>query len=141
LVHLIGFEDLVIQRHPIAVLQGQVLEAMAEVVRHRAVALQLAGQWRGGHALGDAAKDQDQLSDRPLRAVEGGVGEEVEDSFAVVAAVVDHRGAMTAMDAELIGALTAGADQALGMEPVEQGHVASVGVQQFFDGKVHDDLA
>ncbi len=114
---------------------------MAKVVQDRAVALQLAGELRGGDALSDTAKDQDQLSDRPLRSLKGGAGEEVEDPFAVIAAVVDDRSAMATVDSKLIWALTAGTNQALGMEPVEQGRVASVGVQQFFNGKVHDDLA
>ena len=113
---------------------------MTQVVQGRAIALEFAGQLGRGYALGDAAEDQDQLGDGPLRSLERTGGEKVEDPPAAVAAVVDDRAAMAAMDPDLIVRSAAGADQTLGMEPVEQDRVAGVGVQQFFDGKVHDDL-
>ena len=73
LVGLVGLQDLVIQRHPVAVPEGQVLEPVPQVQQLRAVALQLAGELGGGDALGDPADDQDQFDGPPLDAVEGRV--------------------------------------------------------------------
>ena len=64
LVGLVGLQHLVIQRHDVAVAEGEVLEPVPQVQEFRAVAAQLAGQLGGGDALGEAADDQDQSRGR-----------------------------------------------------------------------------
>src|SRR3954454_9014969 len=58
LVGLVGLQHLVIQRHPVAVPEGQVLEPVPQVQQLRAVALQLPGQLGGGDTLCEPADDQ-----------------------------------------------------------------------------------
>src|SRR5215467_5666705 len=61
LVGLVGLQHFVVQRHEIAVAEGQVLETVPQVEQRRAVAAQLTGQLGGGDPLGEAAGDQDQF--------------------------------------------------------------------------------
>src|SRR3954451_18245757 len=75
LVGFVGLQDLVIQGHPVAVPEGQVLQPVPQVQQLRAVALQLTGELRGGDPLGDSADDQDQFDGPPLDPVEGRVRE------------------------------------------------------------------
>jgi hypothetical protein len=71
---LVGLQNLVVQREPVPAPEGRVLESTSQVRQFRAVAADFAGQWGGGDALGDAAKDQDQFAGPPLGAVQGRTG-------------------------------------------------------------------
>src|SRR5215470_18155686 len=53
LVGLVGLQHVVVQRHDVAVAEGEVLEPMPQVQQLGAVAAQLAGQLGGGDALGE----------------------------------------------------------------------------------------
>jgi hypothetical protein len=68
----------------------------------------------GGDALGEAAEDQHDFGESAMRPLRRGAGEGIEDPAAAEAAVVEHRGAMAAVDAEAIGGLAARAGQADG---------------------------
>src|SRR5262245_31075222 len=120
LVGLVGLQHRVIQRHDVAVAEGQALEAVPQVQELRAVAAQLAGQVGGRDPLGDAAEDQDQLAGPALDAVQGGPGEGVEDPAAVAAAEVQDRVAAATVDDQAIVAMTAGTGQAVGMQPADE---------------------
>src|SRR5262249_13047403 len=61
LVGLVGLQHRVLQRHDVAVAEGQILEPVPQVQQLRAVAAQLAGQLGGGDTLGETAEDQDQF--------------------------------------------------------------------------------
>ncbi len=144
LVHLVGLDgldDRVVRRHPVAVAERRVLEAMAEKGRLGAVALQFAGQLGRGHALGETSEDQDDLDHGSLGAFKGGPGQGVEDPLASSATVVEDRGAMAAVDAELVRVMTTRARRSVGMKPVEESLVTGVRVDESADGKIHDDLA
>src|SRR3954451_9888917 len=75
LVGLVGLQDLVIQWHPVAVPEGQVLQPVPQVQQLRSVALQLTGELGGGNSLGDPADDQHHFHGPPLAPVEGRVRE------------------------------------------------------------------
>src|SRR3954454_3140669 len=98
LVGFVGLQDLVVQRHPVAIPKGQVLESVPQVQQLGAVATQLARQLGGGDALGEAADDQYQLAGPPLEAMQGRVGEGIEDPPAVAAAEVQDRVAAAPVD-------------------------------------------
>jgi hypothetical protein len=105
-----------------------------------AVAAQLAGELRGGDALGEAAEDQHQLDDRPSGALQGRAGQGVEDPTARPAAIVEDRGAVAAMDSQSIAYPAPGTGQAVGVEPMQELGVAGVLVHQLGDGEVHGHL-
>ena len=91
---------------------------MAEPEQLRAAAPQLAGQLGGGDTLGDAAEDQDQLDRPPLGPLEGRPGEGGPDAAAGGASVGQDRGAVAAMELEMVAVATMGAGRSLGMEQV-----------------------
>jgi hypothetical protein len=82
---------------------------MAEVEQFAAVAAQLARQSGGGGPLGDAPEDQHQRDGPPLGALQERPGEGVEDPLAGRATVVEHRGAVTAVDAQSVACPAPGA--------------------------------
>jgi hypothetical protein len=140
LVHLVGLDRLVVQRQRVGGLQRLVLEPVAELQQVLAVPVQLAGQPRGGLALGDPPEDQQDLRGPPVGLVEGGAGERVEHPAAAVAAVVQDRGAVPAVDPQAVPGLTARADQPVGVEHGDELLVASVLVHELGDGEVHGGL-
>jgi hypothetical protein len=140
LVGLVGLQRSVIQRHPVPVAEGQVLEPVSQVEQLRAVAAQLAGQLRRGHALGEPADDQDQLPGPPLDALQGRAGERVEDPLAVAAAEVQDRVAAAAVDDHAVIGMTAGAGEAVGVQPLEELPVAGLLIHQIGDREVHGRL-
>src|SRR4051794_32178468 len=116
LVRLVGLQHLVIQRHPVAVPEGQVLEPVPQVQQLRAVALQLPGQLCGGDTLCEPADDQHEFGRPPLDPVEGRVGEGVEHPPAVAAPVVQDRGSAAAVDGHTVALMTAWAGEPVGVQ-------------------------
>ena len=113
---------------------------MAEAQQLRAIAVELTGQLGRRHPLGEPAHDQDQLDGSPFGPMQGGAGEGVEDPPARPAAEIEDRGAVTAVDAQLVARTAPRAGQAAGVEPLDQLGVAGVLVHQVRDGEVHDTL-
>jgi hypothetical protein len=140
LVGLVGLQDLVVQRHPVAIPKGQVLQSVPQVQQLGAVAIQLPRQLGGGDALGEAADDQYQLAGPRLEAMQGRAGEGVEDPLAVAAAEVQDRVAAAAMDDHAIRGVTARASDPLGVEPADEAVVAGLLVHQIDDREVHGCL-
>jgi hypothetical protein len=140
LVGLIGLQDLIIQGHPVAVPEGQVLKPVPQVQQLRAVALQLTGKLGGRNSLGDPADDQDQFDGPPLDPVEGRVREGVEHPFAMAAAVVQNRRASAAVDGHAVGLMAAWAGEPVGVQPRNQLGVTGVLVHQVGDREVHGRL-
>jgi len=99
---------------------------MAEAQQLRAIAPQLAGQLGRRYPLGEPAHDQDQLDGSPFGRVQGRAGEGIEDPPARRAAEVEDRGAMTAVDAQVVARPAPRAGQPAGMEPMDQLGVAGV---------------
>ena len=69
--------------------------------------------------------------------VQGGPREGVEDPAAPAALEVHHRGAMAAVDPQVLPLAAARAGQAVGVEQVDELGVASVLVQRVDQGEVH----
>jgi hypothetical protein len=113
---------------------------MAEAQQLRAIAPQLTGQRGRRHPLGEPAHDQDQLDGPPLGRVQGRAGEGVEDPPARLAAEVEDRGAVTAVDAQVVARPAPRAGQAAGVEPLDQLGIAGVLIHQVRDGEVHGTL-
>ncbi len=113
---------------------------MAQPEQLLAVAPQLAGESGSRDPLGDAAEDQHQFDDRTPGALQGGAGEGVEDATAGLAAIIEDRGAVTAMDAQAVTGAAPGTGQPVGVEPVKELGVAGVRVHQLGDGEVHGHL-
>jgi hypothetical protein len=110
---------------------------MPQAQQMHPVASQLAGQLRRRDALGDAAEDQDDLRRPPPHPLKGRAGPGVEDAAAVAALVLDHRGAVAAVDAEAIGGTASGAGQPAGVEHGEELGVAGALVHQVGEREVH----
>jgi hypothetical protein len=140
LVGLVGLQDLVVQRHQVAILKGQVLESVPQVQQLGAVAIQLARQLGGGDALGEATDDQYQLAGPPLDAMQGRAGEGVEDPLAVAAAEVQDRVAAAPVDAHPVVSMAARAGEAVGMQPLYELLVAGPLVHQVGDREIHGRL-
>jgi hypothetical protein len=140
LVRLVRLHGPVVQRHPVPVVVGQSLEPVSQPQQLRAIAAQLAGQLGGGHALGEAAEDQDQLPGPPLGAVQGRPREGVEDPLAVPAAEVQDRVTATAVDDHAIRGATARASEPIGVQPADEAFVAGLLVHQIGDREVHGCL-
>jgi hypothetical protein len=70
--------------------------------------------------------------------VELGAGEGVEDPSAGLAAVIEDRGAVAAVDLQLVTGVAAWAGQPVGVEEGEKLGVAGVLVHVFRDGEIHD---
>jgi hypothetical protein len=140
LVGLVGLQDLIVQRHQIAIPKGQVLESVPQVQQLGAVAIQLARQLGGGDALGEAAEDQYQFAGPPLEAMQGRVGKGVEDPLAVAAAEVQDRVAAAPVDDHAVVLMAARAGEAVGMQPLYELLVAGPLVHQVDDREIHGRL-
>jgi hypothetical protein len=137
LVQLIGLDGRIAQRVAVQFHPGVLLEAVPQLQEVLAVAAQLAGQLRRGDTLGEAAEDQHDLGGTPVRAFQCGAGEGVEDTAAGGAAVVEDRGAVAAMDVEMIVGLAVRAGQAIGVEQGDELVVAGVLVHEVDQREVH----
>jgi hypothetical protein len=140
LVHLVGLDHRVAQRLAGAGPRGRLLESVPQGQQVGPVALQLAGHLGGGDALGDAAEDQHDLRGAAMGLVEGRAGERVEDATAGRAAIIEHRGAVAAVDLQARAGPAAWTGQALGMEQLDDPLVAGILVHQFGDREVHGRL-
>jgi hypothetical protein len=139
LVQLVGLGVLIGQRRVIGVGQGAGLDLMPQSEQMLAADPDLAGELGGGHSLGDAAEDQEDLSGAQMGPLPGGVSEHVEDPATTPATVIDDRGVgATAMDVEALAGSAAGAGMALGMEQVEELLTAALLVHQVDDREVHE---
>lgn len=99
----------------------------------------LTGEFGGGHPLRDAPEDQEDLAGAEVCPLPGGAGEQVEDPAAAFAAVVNDRRLETmAMDVQPVPGGATGADQAAGMEQVQELVVATILVHQVEDREVHE---
>ena len=67
------------------------------------IAIEFAGQLRGGDALGESPEDQDQLAGPASDAMKDGRGEGIEHASAMAAAVIEDGGTVTAMGQVLSG--------------------------------------
>jgi hypothetical protein len=136
LVHRVGLDSGVIQGVAIQPKPGVLLEPVPQLQQVHPVTAQLPGQWPGGDALGDAAEDQDDRRRLAPHALEGGPGPGVKGAAAAPALVVEHRGAVAAVDAESLALTAAGAGQAAGVEQVDEPGGAGVLVHEVVPGEV-----
>jgi hypothetical protein len=139
LVHLVGLDLRIVQRQRVGGLQRLLLEPVPQSEQVLAVSLQRAGQACRGRALRDAAEDQEELRRSPVRLVQDGPGEGVEDA-AAGATVVQDRVAGAAVDAEPVATASARAGQAVGVEDRDELLVAGVLVHELGEGEVHGQL-
>jgi hypothetical protein len=139
LVQLVGLGVVVWQRCAVGGGQRATLDLMPQPQPMLAADADLAGELGGGHPLGDAAEDQEDLSGAQMGPLPGGVGEHVEDPAAALAAVIDDRiiGA-AAVDVEALASLTARAGEPLGVEQVEELLATPLLVHQVDDREVHE---
>jgi hypothetical protein len=131
----------VVVRQRCAVGGGQraTLDLMSQPEQMLAADADLASEFRGGHPLGDAAEDQEDLRGGQMGPLPGGVSEHIEDPPAALAAVVDDRSVGTAaVDVEALAGATAGASEPLGVEQVEELLAAPLLVHQVDDWEVHE---
>jgi hypothetical protein len=139
LVHLIGLDRRVLQRHGVGDAERLLLEAVPQVQQVLPVPIQFARQPRRGCALGDATEDQEDLRGAAVGLVEDGLGEGVEDP-AARAAVVQDRVTGPAVDPKPVATLAARAGEAVGVEDRDDLLVAGVLVHELGDGEVHGHL-
>jgi hypothetical protein len=99
----------------------------------------LAGEFRGGHPLRDAAEDQEDLRGAQMSALPGGAREHVEDPAAGFATVIDNRGVIvTSVDVKTVVGITPRASETLGVEEIEELLAAPLLVHQVDDREVHE---
>jgi hypothetical protein len=139
LIHLIGLDRRVVHGERVGGEQGLLLELVPQPQQVLPVSVQLAGQLRGGDALGDAPKDEKDLRGSAVGLLEDGLCEGVEDP-ATRAAVVQDRIMGPAVDPEGASALAAWAGEALRVEDGDDLLVAGVLIHELGDGEVHDRL-
>jgi hypothetical protein len=139
LVQLVSLGVVIRQRCAVGGGPRATLDLMSQPQQMLAADADLAGESRGGHPLGDAAKDQEDLGGAQMGPLPGGVSEHVEDAAAALAAVIDNRSVGTsAVDVEALAGLTAGAGEPLRMEQVEELLAATFLVHQVDDREVHE---
>jgi hypothetical protein len=90
--------------------------------------------------LGEAADDQYQFAGPPLDAMQGRVGEGIEDPPAVAAAKVQDRVAAAPVDDHPVVSMAARAGEAVGMEPLYELLVTGPLVHQVGDREIHGRL-
>jgi hypothetical protein len=138
LVQLVGLGVVVRQRHAVGVGQRASLDGMPQSEQMLAADPQLAGELRGGHPLGDAAEDQEDLSGGQMGPLPGGISEHVEDPTAALTSMIDDRGVGTAaVDVEAVAGATAGTGEAIRVEQLEEFLSATLLVHEIDDREVH----
>src|SRR5512135_612395 len=138
LVHLVGFGLVVRQRRAVGGGQGAGRDLMAPPQQVLAADPHLAGEFRGGDPLGDAAEDQEDLYWAEGRPLPEGSWDHGEHPSAPRAAGVDDRGVgATAVDVESIPSRTTRAREPVGVEQVEAFLAATLLVHQVADWEVH----
>ena len=98
----------------------------------------LAGEFRGGNPLGDAAEDQEDLGWAEVCPLPRCSCEHIEHPPASFAAVVDDRGVgATAVDVESLAGATTRASEPFGVEQVEDFLATTLLVHQVEDREIH----
>jgi hypothetical protein len=139
LVQLVGLGVVVGQRCAVGGGQRATLDLMSQPEQMLAADADLTGEFRGGHPLGDAAEDQEDLRGAQMGPLPGGVSVHVEDAAAALAAVIDDRSVGAAVvDVQSVAGVTAGAGEPLGVEQVEELLAAPLLVHQVDDREVHE---
>ena len=136
-VGLVGLDHRVAQRVAVEPDPGVLLEAVSKLQQVLAVAPQFASHLRRGRRLGDAVEDHQQHPRPAMGPLEDGPGPGVEDAAAGLALIVQHRGAVAAVDSQALPLATAGAGEAVGVEQVEELGVAGVLIEVVDQGEVH----
>jgi hypothetical protein len=113
---------------------------MAEFEQLRTAAPQLPSELGGGDTLSEAAEDQDQFDRPSLGPLENGLGEGGPNAATGGTAIGQDRGAVAAMDLEVVGVATVGAGQAIGMEQADQEFIAGRLIHQVADREIHGHL-
>ena len=99
----------------------------------------LAGEFRGGHPLRDAAEDQEDLCGAQMGALPGSVREHVEDPATGFATIIDNWGVVvTSVNVKTVVGTTPGASEPLGVEQIEELLAATLLVHQVDDREVHE---
>ena len=117
------------------------MDSLAEGVQGLPAEAEFAGEFRGGHALGEAAEQEQNRRGPFVGPVEHGAGEGVEDATASavvrMAAVPQHRIAFATVNPQRVGRLATRAAQPLGMKERDEFVVTGLLVHQARKGKVH----
>jgi hypothetical protein len=100
--HLLALDHVVPERVAIEPSPGVCLHPASQFQEVLAVAAEFARQLRRGHPLGEATEPEHDRGGPAVRALECGAGEGVEDTAAGGATVVEDRGAVAAMDVEMV---------------------------------------
>lgn len=99
----------------------------------------LAGEFRGGCPLRDAAEDQEDLRGAQVGALPGSVREHVEDPSAGFAAIIDDRGVVVPpVNIQAVAGPTPGASEPVAVEQIEELLAATLLVHQVEDREVHE---
>ena len=115
------------------------LDSMSQFQQVLAADPELARELRGGHPLGEATEDQEDLGRVEMCSLPLCFCEHIEHPSARLAAVVDDRGlGMTAVDVESLAGSATGARVPIGMEQVEERRAADLLVHQVVDREVHE---
>jgi hypothetical protein len=139
LVQLVRLGVVIGQRHAVGGVQRAGLDRMPQSEQMLAADPDLASEFRGGLAFGDAAKDQEDLRGAQVGPLPGGVREHVEDAAAAFTTVIDDRGiGMAAVDVEAVAGTTAGAGEAFRVEQIEEPLTATLLIHQVDDREVHE---
>ena len=113
---------------------------MTPLQQLRAVAFPFPRPLSGGHARSEPTPDQDPFSGSSLRPVEDRVGEGMEDPEARGPSRDQERRAIATMDLQAVVPVTAGADQAVGMQQGDQEIVTGLFVSKIRPREVHGCL-
>src|SRR5258708_39481634 len=116
-------------RHP--------LELTPQFQQMFAVAVKFTSQTRGGDALEDAAEDEEDLRRGTMRVGQEGARPGVEDTATVAALVVEHGGAVAAVDAQPVLMLPAWASQPGRVKHRQEVVVTRLLIQQIHNRKIH----
>lgn len=115
------------------------LHAMSQFQQILAADPKLAGELRGGHPLGEATEDQEDLGRVEMCSLPLCSRKHIEHPSARLAAVVNDRGlGMTAVDVESLAGPATGARVPIAMEQVEELGAADLLVHQVVNREVHE---
>jgi len=138
LVHLVGFRPVIRQRRAVGGGQRTGLDLMPRSQQVLAADPHLAGEFRGGYPLSDAAEDQEDLDWAEVRPLPVRSCEPIEHTSAPLAAVVDDRGVgATAVDVEPVAGAATRARRPVGVEQVEELLATALLVHEVEDREVH----
>jgi hypothetical protein len=116
LVHLVGFDHVVVQRVAVQADPRVFLEAVAQLQQVLAVTAEFTGHPGRGFSRGHAVEDQHDLRGAAVCALQDGPGEGVEDTTAVATLVVQDRLPAAAVDPQTLLLAAPGTGQPRGMQ-------------------------